>query len=456
MKSNLTRKILICFLCFISLQLFAQSPVAPNTADWKLRASVVQDSYGNASLQNSLVSGTDFTEKTTLNPNSERSISVRIGDIANGGMFIFTPENNIGGLQVATFQSTDGSNWTSLNANVYLNGRSDDLQQAAIPASTANRWFRITFTNTSGSPVTLKDLEMYRFSGGRDQYFLILGASLTESTGGHADWRQTVRNRLNNAYQPVLFNWSLGGYNSSLILENLDAFLAAHPRAAYVLIETGGTDVTNTRPLSFADSQGSTLAGLNTQIRQIIQKIIDAGKVPVFSRISYRNYYAVTNWQGRFQPAVNGGLNQENGSIAYNFMVDKIIQELCPMFWDSNERRGFVDMYQLTLNNQQWLVAGDGVHFYGGYAYHMRDFWTDFGIKYLYTGQRTTAVPYTEYVSNLTEKATAAVVKAENSRSSQDIFDARILVEQIANTNMRIALLNRLDGNSTPPPSNFF
>ena len=454
MKQKL--QLLFCLTFFMGMQaLFAQSPFPPNTADWRLRPLSATDSYGNATLQNNLTSGTDFTDKTTLNPGSTRTLTFQLPALSNGGMFIFNPENNISDLTVSTYQSDNGSSWTTLNGNIYKNGQSNKLQKADIPQSASGKWFKINFQNTGSSSIQLKEMGLYQFLGGRNQYFLLLGASITESSGSVFDWRNTINTRLGTSYQPVFFNWAVGGDNTYGLSTRIDEFLAQHPQAGYVLLEIGGNDVSATRPMSFSDYKGSYLADMDTRIRSIVQKIINAGKIPVLSRISYRNYPAQTSYAGKIQPAVNGGSNQENGSLPYNFILDKVIKDLVPDFWSQSERRGTLDFYQFTINNQNWLVNGDGIHFYGSEAYHIRDFWTDFGLKYIFTGQRSATVQYPEFIANLTNTATQAVLTAEATRNEQDVFKARILVEQLNNQATRVALLDRLDAvlNGTPPPS---
>ena len=207
----------------------------------------------------------------------------------------------------------------------------------------------------------------------------------------------------------------------------------------------GGNDVSASRPLLFERKDGEDLVNLNNNLRYIIQAVKSAGKTPILSRLSFRNYPQASSWKGWDQPPVNSGLNQESGSLPYNFTIDKIIKETTPMFWDSVERRGVVDFYPFTLNNQSWLISGDGVHFYGNTAFHVREFWADYALKYLYTGIKPTPLAYTEPVANLSVKATTAVVKAETSRLPKDVWDARILTEQIASRTVRIPLHIRLD-----------
>ncbi|MBC7388809.1 MAG: hypothetical protein H7329_06345, partial [Opitutaceae bacterium] len=176
----------------------------------------------------------------------------------------------------------------------------------------------------------------------------------------------------------------------------------------------------------------------------IIQAVKNANKLPLFSRLSFRNYYQRTSSLGFDQPPVNGGLNQENGSLAYNYTLDKIIKEMTPMFWDSIERRGYLDFYPFTLNNQSWLIDGDGVHFYGTTAFHIREFWADYAFKFLYTGQKAPVMIYKEIVPGLTLKADSAVLKAEHSLLEKDVWDARILVNQVSNRTSRLAFEDRL------------
>ena len=444
---------LVWAFCLLMLPFFSQA----QTTNWRLQPLLTADSYGEVSLKNALSSGTALSQPAVLQPGTTRTLTFKLPATPKGGMLVFTPANNISELQVSTFQSTDGKNWTLLTDNAYLDGKNGNLQKADVPKTTVQTWFKVDFNNKSTAAIPLKEAGLYDFGAtngtSKNPYFILLGASITVSSGGSAEWLATLKARVGN-YDAVFFNLAVGGDNTNGLYNKIDGFLAQHPNAGYALLEIGGNDVSAQRVMTFADYKGSYIQNMDAQIRAIISKIYNAGKDLAVARISFRNYGDQTNYMGKFQPSVIGGKIQENGSLPYNFILDKIIKETNPVFWNQAERRGVIDFYQYTLNNQQWLVAGDGVHFYGSDAYHVRDFWADYALKYFFTGQRSPVIPYTEFVAGLTATATQAVVKAESSRTELDVFNARILVEQLNSTATRIPLLDRLDaitGNVTPP-----
>lgn len=438
------KKVLLFSLTFILYRslLLAQSPIAPNLANWVITPQSVTDSPSDPAVANALANGTDYLGFSPITAGTEKSIVVHMPSLTNAGMLTYSFESNISGIVADSYHSDDGINWALIRSNNYHNERGEDLQKVDFPASVSNRWLKVVFRNTSTETRNLKELGLYQFNtSGRNQYFLVIGASITESAGRHTSWKQTINTRLGANYQPVIFNWAFSGDNTQGILNKLTGFLQAHPNASYVMIETGGNDITQNRPLTYAKSLEANYLNQVSNARAIVQKVKDEGKIPVLSRISFRDYKNVN--------PVNGGANQEFGSLPYNFENDKIIKDMTPLFWDATERRGILDFYQLTLNNQQWLLPDDGTHFFGTQAYHIRDFWTDYAYKYIYTGQRSAVVPYTEFVPNLATLANNAVNLAENSHAAQDVWNAKILVEQIANTSTRVALMDRLAGTST-------
>lgn len=440
------KKVLLFSLTFILYRSFliAQSSIVPNLNNWIITPQSVICSPDDPTVVNALANGTDFLGFTPIAAGTEKSIVVHLPNLLNAGMltYSFESEADISGIIVDSYYSADGNTWILLDDANYHNERGEDLQKVDFPATLSNQWLKVVFRNTSTATRNLRELGLYQFnSTGLNQYFLIVGASITESAGRHSVWKQTINTRLEANYQPVVFNWAFSGDNTQGILNKLTSFLEQHPKAAYVMIDAGGNDITHNRPLTFSKSLVAPYTTQMSNTLAIIKKVKEAGKIPVLSRISFRNYVSPN--------AVNGGLNQELGSLPYNFDIDKIIKEETPQFWNESERRGYLDFYQFTLNNQQWLLSSDGTHFRGSDAFHIREFWVDYAYKYIYTEQRSAVVPYAEVVPNLTTLANNAVSIAENSHAPQDIWNARILVEQIANTNTRIALLDRLEGSST-------
>ena len=146
-------------------------------------------------------------------------------------------------------------------------------------------------------------------------------------------------------------------------------------------------------------------------------------------------------------------MNQENGSLPFNFIVDDIIESMAPDFYDPVERRGRVDLYELRLNDQS-IIADDGVHTRNGQGYKVVRRWVNTAFRYIYTGTYNDPTPYTEYVSTIVQDATASVEHAEDTYEPVDVYNARILVAQIGDRDTRIALEDRLNAIvfATEPP----
>ncbi len=439
---------LIFFIIILFNNIIKAQPLVPNLQNWNIKAAKCIDGDGDVEIQNSLLNGVDYTKKITLAPSKTKTILIQLPALQNDGMFVFSIENNMLDVAIGYYFSDDGIIWGSAQA-LYSTQTDNQLQKIDIPKSQGNKWMKFTFKNNNASNPILKEFGLYEFRlSGRHNYFLVLGASITASAGGLTDWRQSIQNKFpTDSYKPVVFNWAVSGSKTIDLYNKIDEFLGQHPYAAYVLVETGGNDVTTTRPLIYG-SNDAYITTMDTRIRNIIQKIKNAGKIPVFWRISFRDYKNVF--------PVNQGKNQENGSLPYNFTIDKIIKDLTPDFYNNQERRGMVDFYSFTLNNQSWLKSVDGIHFNPEDTYHIRDCWIDNAIKYIYKGTRTNPIPYNEYVTNLRTLSTNSVVVAETSKSDKDIYNARILVEQIADTPTRISLLDRLDNINNPQPKTFY
>ncbi|WP_028982255.1 fibronectin type III domain-containing protein, partial [Sporocytophaga myxococcoides] len=430
-----------------------QAPYAPNSGNWRIAAVEAADNGGDATFVTALKNKQDYLTKLTVAPGATRTVSVKLPAMTNDGMFVFNIENNIESVPVAAFTSDNSTNgvdgtWTAV-ASPYVSAFENDLQKFDIPQAYGGKWIRLSFTNNFTGNVLLKEFGLYQFSQtGRDNYFLICGASIEEAWGSHDEVKKEIEAAFpGQGYEPVIFNISVSGQNVGGLASTIDAILARHPHASYVFIHQGGNNVTPKRPLLYSDLYNSyTKNQFVAQFNKIAESIINAGKLPFFSRISYRDY--------KTDPKVNGGLNQEVGSLPFNILVDNLIKKYTPELYNFAEKKGRLDMYELTLNNQGLLTPYDGIHPLVGQTDKFIKNFVNTTVKYIYKGVWNTPTPYTEFVPNLQAKATTAVEAAEYSYKGIDWYSARILTEQIGNSSVRVPLLQRLeaiDTNYVPP-----
>jgi fibronectin type 3 domain-containing protein/predicted esterase len=425
-----------------------QAPYAPNSGSWRIAAVDAADNGGDANFVASLKNKQDYLTKLSVAPGTTRTVSVKLPALVNDGMFVFNIENNIESVPVKAFisdNSTDGTNgnWTEVTSP-YVSQYENDLQKFDIPQAYGEKWVRLSFTNNSSGIVYLKEFGLYQFSlTGRDNYFLICGASIEEAWGSHNEIKSEIEAAFpGEGYEPVIFNVSVSGQNVGGLASQIDAILARHPHASYVFVHQGGNNVTPRRPMAYSDLFSSYMkVQFENQFNKIAESIINAGKIPVFSRISFRDY--------KTEPKVNGGLNQEVGSLPFNIVVDNIIQKYTPEFYNFNEKKGRIDLYELTLNNQNLLTAYDGIHPVVSQTDKFIKYWVNTAVRYIYKGEWAPVTPYTEFVPDLHAKATNAVETAEYSHKGIDWYSARILTEQIGNASVRVPLLERLEAIDT-------
>ncbi len=425
-----------------------QAPYAPNAGSWRIAAVEAADNGGDANFVTALKTKQDYLTSLTVAPGATRTVSVKLPALTNNGMFVFNIENNIESVPVTAFTSDNSTNgvdgtWTAV-ASPYVSAYENDLQKFDIPQAYSGKWIRLSFQNNFSGNIKLKEFGLYQFSQtGRDNYFLICGASIEEAWGSQNEIKKEIEAAFpGQGYEPVIFNISVSGQNVGGLASTIDAILARHPHASYVFVHQGGNNVTPKRPFKYSDFYSSyTKNQFVSQFNKIAESIINAGKLPFFSRISYRDY--------KTEPKVNGGLNQEVGSLPFNILMDDLIKKYAPETYDFAEKKGRIDMYELTLNNQGLLTPYDGIHPLVSQTDKYIKFFVNTAVKYIYKGVWSTPVPYTEFVPNLHAKATTAVEAAEYSYKGIDWYNARILTELIGNSSVRVPLLQRLEAIDT-------
>ncbi|MFQ3575937.1 MAG: fibronectin type III domain-containing protein, partial [Cytophagales bacterium] len=398
---------------------------------------------------------------------------------------------------VRLFISDDGINYTE-QSRPWKGPRGNDLQKIDLPVAFANKYVRITFENpNSGIPLYFTEIGMYKFlgSGVRHNYFILTGASIEEQSMpmGLTKFRERIKSFPDLATMGenlVIFNWAVSGSASQELLDSLPKWLARHPNAGYVMVHQGGNNINNTangmRPLTY--DKRVNFPGVKVfenTFRDFFLKVYEAGKIPFVSRMHFRDYRAERLCAGDLLngPDVRQGRIQENGSLPYNLLIDSITKVYAPFAYNQIEQRSGINFYPITLN-EQWMIGGDGLHpstpgsTDAGSINNSRyiinklaDYWINHTIRYAYTGTFAPAIQYNpdnqvrwecwfrcntcgpandlnrwpRNKPNLTFKCDSAVQVAEMTKSGEAIWNARVLVEQLGNRDLRVNHVLRLD-----------
>ena len=431
-----------------------EEPLKPNTASWRIPADAVyiksKDASKNTLLTTALKEKKDFFQKINLAVGDSFVLAMKLPVLQNDGMFTFNIKNSytktrdVSGVFTKAFYSSNSTNgidgdWAAMD--LYTSGRTNQLQKLDLDKSMGGKWIKLEMKNNDVRDEDLTEFALYQFPlTGKPQYFLVFGASIMEASGSLEGYKKQIDTYFSGkGYDPVIFNLALAGSNSYQLEDSIDTFLSRHPKAQYVFIHTGGNNVTPDRPLTYDKLDASKTQAFLEAMKNIIEKVKQADKTVFMADLTFRNYPVKGT-----QPAVNGGLNQENGSLPFNYLLNQILAEETPEFYDPFTRRAKVDFYPTTLNNQD-ILNGDGIHPYGSKYDGIRMEWIDHAMQYVYEGTFAPPLVYNEYVPELVSKATNAVVQAESSLSGSDIWTARILVEQIGDASIRVPLHIRLD-----------
>lgn len=377
---NYRQILILIFALLCALSLEGQIPTAPR-ADWRLIPLQASATSHSTELAAAFSSGNSLQD-IPLAFGESWTVTLQIPATPVGGMFTFAlrldgkihtnnPYTVTAETSLNSSNGTDGD-WENHLVSLYRpNQRSQRLQKVSFDHQA--RWLKITITN-DGAPTNpsipagvngkLIDLGLYQFSAdGRNDYWLCVGASIQERGVHQGLFREQVNT--NNGMDPVIFNVAIGGYRTNnwydmapLSYPNnlLKQVLDDHPHARYVAIHIGGNNVSAERPYVSKDSDSGD-SQLAEQLEGIIQQIIAAGKYPIVSRISYRNYTST--------PSVNNGANQENGSLPYNTnIVDPLITQYLPEQVNPSTGVSYVDAYGYFFEKPE-LISSDGVHMVG-------------------------------------------------------------------------------------------
>lgn len=343
--------------------------------DWRFKALAAYDSGSSSTLVANLIAGLPTSTALSINQGATRTIAFKVPTLPYELMFFWQAAqiNATWSMsQSYSLDSTDGSNgtWsddvagTVHRPNAYL-----VQQKIMIPAGQA-RWVRVKITNGgSAGARTINEVAIFRMLPNvRLDYWVMLGASLTDYPGDYNLWRTQIAAKYPGR-NPVIFNHGVAGETASQIMAHIDTDLAAHPRASFVTIDGFmGNDVTNGRP--YSGLSGGTITTLTGYVNTACDKVEAMGATPIVSNLSYREYTT-----GR---AIYNNAFPLEGSQPYNVnILDVVRAARSPEF--------NVDMYAHVLADGRVLT--DSTHMTPAGLVAWRDEWIDTAFRRVYNRQ---------------------------------------------------------------------
>ncbi len=397
----------------------------PVYSDWRWQPL---SSTGNTVFTSALANKTDSLS-VDLAIGQTEEIILELDNVDNGGIFTYQLEGDSSTVWEVnasqSFDSTNGidGNWTVLETNLPGDavGPTYELRDVNLLAG-PHRWFKFNVKNLGTAIQTVSNFGLRKFSATDNDYWIFAGASIEAMS---IDYRlMNEQAKADYGYDPLIFNRGASAKTVQWLDDNIQSILDAHPKAKFVTIHMGGNNVSNIRPYSTVSQP--VLDDFSDSYRSIINKIKAAGKVPVPARISFRAYPN----DPLDKPGTYGGGMPQNGSLPFNTeIIDPLIAELTPDFYDNRVGRGVVDLYTAILNRQEALNP-DGVHpnEIGRQIY--RDVWNDTAFKIIYSGVAPDyIVPMT--FNTPAEDVDELVVIAETSREPVDINIAQDAIDSL-------------------------
>lgn len=181
---------------------------------------------------------------------------------------------------------------------------------------------------------------------------IIVGASIMANTFFNLSVIESAMSTTYPAESLTIHNRAVIGSTSTANVSQIDGILADYTNPSdtltFVLIHTGGNDVTLTRPFSTATELQKTT--LENNITYILDAIETKGFTPILSEISFRNYDDTTY------------LNEKNGSKPYNDnIVHPLILARTPEF-AYPDGTSYFQPYNLFFNDWETYLSSDDIH----------------------------------------------------------------------------------------------
>ena len=323
-----------------------------------------------------------------------------------------------------SYDSTDGTDGT-FNAytipDMFETSNPDNhLQVIEFPVTASSYWFKVSFTNNDSQDNDLLNIGMRRYSPNfLDDIWVVFGASIMRGNVNHELINAMAR--ADYGRDPVIINRAFAGRRVNWVEDNITSILADIPKSRFIFLHIMGNDVSGERPyerMLQADIDDITLS-----FRNVVDNMVSSNKVPIAGRLTFRRY---PNDPNVLEGTYDGGLPQF-GSLPYNSnIIDPIIADLTPNFYDTANNRPMIDLYTITHNNPQHY-SNDGVHYGASGPGFFTDIFRDMPMKIVY--DNVTPPPLTlDSVNTPMEDADFYVSAAETSRTPTDIGIAQTWV----------------------------
>ncbi|MGE9271021.1 MAG: hypothetical protein ACQKBU_09495 [Verrucomicrobiales bacterium] len=168
-----------------------------------------------------------------------------------GGFMTFTASNDdYGVVAEVSSDSTDGTDgsWSPLPFTLWQQNENEiwRVQKVDLPLSDAVTWFRLRITASAAvTSMGILNLELHAYDPlGRDDYWLMIGASISSQGADMSLFKARVQGMYGDAWDPVLFNLAISGTHTYSWLtgspSRLEQAIALHPRAKYAFVHLGG------------------------------------------------------------------------------------------------------------------------------------------------------------------------------------------------------------------------
>jgi len=234
--------------------------------------------------------------------------------------------------------STNGADGTWQTV-AHVSGNQAGIREHVF-SFTGHSWVKMTILSgqpaTANKDVAINQIDLYDASATNslNNTFIFSGDSITAFAYNRSDENQpSFAEEVHTAYPqlfPATIDAGVGGAASSEAVQKIDLWLALNPDVHYWLLEWGTND-------AFAPIAP---ANFRANLQTIIDKIKQAGRIPVLADLPY------TNRPG--DPA----LNQEIESL--NAIIDQVTKQ--------NSLMPGPDFYQLFRQHAQAYLSSDGIH----------------------------------------------------------------------------------------------
>lgn len=271
--------------------------------------------------------------------------------VANGG------SNGLPSDYTIEVNSADGGDYPEDNWEVVetVTGNTLHSRQHVVDMTGYN-WIRMNISGNDGKDGgnTSVNMDIHNISDGISDSWIFYGDSITACgmMNCYGTGFAELVNQIDNRYFPIQENGGIGGITSTQGAENIDRWLEVFP-GKYVSVAYGTND---------AWGNPSNTEKYYSNTAYMVEKIIEAGKIPVVPKIPYATESAV----GDNVPA-------------YNAMIEKIYENYPEVVKGPD--------FETFFRENPDLLSSDGVHpSDNGYA-AMRELWADVMYKTVYSAE---------------------------------------------------------------------